>query len=483
MEIKGFYLVAPSIASTGEEIVLKGKVLTEPYTVGWKCYAGKPPGFEGIYNLSPRGIAYMDNVIKDWQGTVSIDGGAGYEGSAEHSISKPSSHYKGDNRVFFKIPGIRFSAPGVKFIKVRDKKTGIESVSNAILVTEKPMPLKLYWADLHSQTFFSDGLRCPEELYTFAKEEAFLDMFAVSDHSEGISDRQWEYFQAVTNDFNKDGEFVTLIGQEWTNPELGHRNIYYPGNGGPILRADSPSELEKLYETAKKHKALVIPHHSANVTMGVDWSKGHNAEVEKLVETYSIWGNSELSAAKGNTRPIRVGGGEKEGQHVIDALARGYRFGFVGGGDIHDGRPGDELHSLQKKPVQYIHLYRQGLTGIWASGLTREKVFGALRDRTVYAASNVRVILNFSVSGKPMGSIIKCREQKVLHVKIFAASEVPVALIEIIKNGEVLKKTEVNKQVTDVSFEDRDVQPGYCYARVTRQDGEMAWSSPVWIST
>jgi len=117
MEIKGFYLVVPSVVSAGEEFVLKGKVLTEPYTVGWKCFKGKPPGLEGVYNLSPRGIAYMDNVMKEWGGTISIEGGAGYEGPSEYSISEPSSSCKGDRRAFFRISGISFSTPGVKFIK------------------------------------------------------------------------------------------------------------------------------------------------------------------------------------------------------------------------------------------------------------------------------------------------------------------------------------------------------------------------------
>jgi len=480
MEIKGFCLAAPSVVSAGEEIVLKGKVLTEPCTVDWSCYA-RPPGLVGIYNRSPRGIAYMDNVMKDWEGIISVDGGTGYDGPTRQSIQKAASAGSRSSRAFFRIPGIKFSTPGVKFIKLRDEKTGVEGISNAILVTEKPMPLKLYWADPHSQTFFSDGLRCPEDLYVFARDEAFLDIFAVTDHSEWITDRQWEYFRAVTNDFNRDGEFVTLVGQEWTNREFGHRNIYYPGDKGPVLRADGPSELKELYRIARSFGALVIPHHSANVEMGVDWSKGYDAELEKLVEIYSIWGNSELPAQKGNTRPIRNHGGEKKGQHVIDALARGYRFGFVGGGDIHDGRPGDELHSKQKDIPLYAGLYRQGITGIWASGLTRKDIFKALKKRMVYASSNVRIILDFLVSGRPMGSTIRKPGAKSLQIKVFAASEVPVSLVEIIKNGEVFSKTAVGGQVADTSVKDRDIGPGYYYARVTRTDGEMAWSSPVWI--
>ena len=52
---------------------------------------------------------------------------------------------------------------------------------------------------------------------------------------EAVTERQWEYFQAVTNDYNEPGRFVTLIGQEWTNHKPGHRNIYFRGAGGSGL--------------------------------------------------------------------------------------------------------------------------------------------------------------------------------------------------------------------------------------------------------
>lgn len=44
------------------------------------------------------------------------------------------------------------------------------------MVEENPHH-RIFGGDIHSQTFFSDGLRCPEELYTFARDEAFVDFF------------------------------------------------------------------------------------------------------------------------------------------------------------------------------------------------------------------------------------------------------------------------------------------------------------------
>ncbi|MFQ6115099.1 MAG: DUF3604 domain-containing protein, partial [bacterium] len=399
--LTGFLVVAPSCLGVNEPFRVKVKALTTPYRVGWGCYS-RIPRLVGPFNLSPRGIAYMDNVPPSWRGQVLIEA-EDYKGPSELSLGGERGAFPGDSRPICQSEELHFTSPGVKFITVREPKSGIAGKSNAIVVTEKPPAMRLFWGDLHSQTIFSDGLRCPEELYGFARDEAFLDIFAISDHSECLTDEQWNYFVAVANSFNQPHRFATFVGFEWTHHAFGHRNIYYPGDFGPILRCTDPrdGQLDRIYQVAHENGALVIPHHSANVTMGVDWSLGHNPECERLCEIYSIWGNSERGVDCGNPRPIRTLGGEKRGQHVVDALKRGYRFGFIAGGDIHDGRPGDELHSLQEQPEQYRLLWRQGIMGVWTTALTRQAVFEALWNRRVFASTNVRIYLDFSVCGAP----------------------------------------------------------------------------------
>ena len=320
-------------------------------------------------------------------------------------------------------------------------------------------------------------------MYYFARDEAFLDIFALSDHSERLTERQWEYFVNVTNDFNAPGRFVTLVGLEWTNDTLGHRNVYYPGDFGPCLRANDPSQndLQSLYACARKHGALVIPHHSANARMGVEWVLGHDPEIERLVEIYSVWGNSERHANMGNTRPIRMIQGEREGRHVLDALKMGRRFGFIGGGDIHDGRPGDEMHTSQSAPKPYQQLYRQGIMGVWARELTLESIFEALWNRRVFATTNNRMFLRFTVAGRPMGSEVA--GNGAMPVTVDVASQVPISRIDFVLNGEDAETIHPQQREflweTDRQFPE---EPAWCYARITREDGEMAWSSPVWIS-
>lgn len=479
-DLTGYHVVAPSTLQVGETFSIGLKALTKPFYTNAVCY-GPMPSVNSRYNVSPRGITYMDNVPPQWEGTVTLDGGAAYVGPRSYSFAGGRGPYQDDRRPIRRVPGLSFTKPGTHFLTVTDPATGCTGTSNAVRVTTDAPRERLWWGDLHSQTFFSDGLRCPEELYAFAREEAFLDIFALSDHSESLTDRQWDYFVAVTNDYNSPWRFVTLVGLEWTSREWGHRNVYYPGESGPCLRAGDPvyGRLPELYEIARRHGALVIPHHSANASMGVDWSLGHDPEVERLVEIYSVWGNSERPAEAGNPRAIRTHGGEEAGQHVIDALRMGRRYGFTGGGDIHDGRPGDDLHARQDRPEQYRGLYRQGIMGVWARELTRESVFDALWNRRVYATTNVRVFLKFSIASRPMGSAVRAAGP--LPVVVDAASEVPIARMDLVRDG--TDTAHVEPDATEFVWETEvPAAPAACYyVRVTRQDGEMAWSSPIWV--
>jgi len=478
----GLWVLAPSTVAVGEEFALSIKVLTCPYPVPPACYQTYPR-LGSPFNLSPRGIAYLDNAAPRWEGALEIAGGSALRGPSAVPCAALEGTFPGDHRALGRIRGFHFTQPGTHFISVRDAATGLEASSNPIRVTAQPPELRLFWGDLHSQTFFSDGLRVPEELFHFARHEGFLDIFALADHSEFVSDRQWEYFIGVTNDAYCPGEFVTLVGQEWTNSGVGHRNLYYPGDSGPIVRSSEATkeDLERLYEVAREHRGLLIPHHSANVVMGVKWDLGHEPEHERLVEIYSIWGNSERPASEGNPRPIRVLKGEQEGRHVSDALARGYRFGFVGGGDIHDGRPGDELHVHQERPQDYHGLQRrQGIMGVFAPELTRQAIFDALWQRRCYATTNVRPYLTFAVCGTFMGGTAHAQGPRPIRVE--AASEVPIARVEIVKNGrEAFVRTDVGR-LLEWKLEDAPgTSADHYYVRLTREDGEMAWSSPVWI--
>lgn len=465
--------VIPSTLAVGEEftvkVKLRGEIRKVPCAGAWRTLK---PALRSPFNLNvERGIHYLDDTLDAWRGELRATGDA-LDGPGRIPFAPGEGGvFPGDTRAIRSAGGFRWTRPGFHFLRLVDSASGLEFWSNPCRVTERPPAERLYWGDPHWQTFFSDGIRCPEELYAFARDEAFLDFGAISDHVEAVTDRQWEYMIGVTNDFNAPGRFATLVGLEWTSMKCGHRNVYYRGASGPVLRsteADADT-LDKLWKRLDGIEALAVPHHSANVMMGVDWSLGWNPAREPAVEVYSVWGSSECPAGPGNPRPIRTCKGEMPGRHVVDALKRGYRFGFVGGGDIHDGRPGDDLHS-RNFATGYGDLWPQGLTAAWLPALTRENLYDAVKTRSTYAASRSRMWLQAELEA---GSGLRVR----------TAGEHGIARAEVIRNG-VLAATlrpETDPRIIDTLTPAPSLASGeFLYVRVTTARGEMAWSSPVW---
>lgn len=482
----GMLIVIPSRLAVGEEfavsVKLRGPVHKIPCAVGWNL---SKPRLRGPFNLNvERQIQFSDDCLPQWAGKLRVDDGNGaLQGPGEIVFDgKNQGAFPGDTRPILRCPGFCWTKSGFHFLRLTDPASGLQAWSNPVYVTPEPPAEQIYWGDPHWQTFFSDGIRCPEELYAFARDEAFLDFGAISDHTELITDRQWDYFQAVTNDYNEPGRFVTLIGQEWTNHSRakgipGHRNIYYRGERGPILRCNDADcdTLEKLWrrlDDLPQLDPVAIPHHSANVTMGVNWDQGWNAKYEKAVEIYSVWGSSEKPASAGNSRPIQSLGGERPGGHVVDALRRGFRMGFVGGGDIHDGRPGDDLHTESYPPSDF-RAWPQGFTAAFCPQLTRESVFDAIKLARTYATTKRRIY--FDVQRLPDG--------RQPGLRIQAAAEDGLQSVSLVINGEDARtlSPSVDPRILDITTPLPALGSNdFVYLRATTQEGHLAWSSPIY---
>jgi hypothetical protein len=158
-----------------------------------------------------------------------------------------------------------------------------------------------------------------------------------------------------------------------------------------------------------------------------------------------------------------------EGNNVRDALARGYRLGFVGSGDSHDGHPG------------LVHLADErsgGLAGILATERTREAVLEALRARRSYATNGPRIVLDVTLDGKPMGASLPAGAVRSLAIR--AAAPAPIEAVELITAKGVIARHEGDSQrVIGTALELPALPAGaWLYVRVLQSDGGAAWSSP-----
>src|SRR5690606_34699664 len=161
--------------------------------------------------------------------------------------------------------------------------------------------------------------------------------------------------------------------------------------------------------------------------------------------------------------------GEHRHQLVDVMLARGHRFGFTAASDSH-GLLYHHGECRKRDP------FRTGLTAVQASELSREAVFEAIRTRRCYATSGAKILLDVRVGGAPMGSELSARDSATVEVHAVGAS--PIERVDIVGPGGVLHASPADGDEVTLSTR---VSAAYVYARVVQHDGEMAWSSPVFI--
>ncbi len=334
-----------------------------------------------------------------------------------------------------------------------------------------------YFGDIHGHTWMSDGVGDVDEYYIARRDFYKLDFASLTDHDtfvgNGLLPSEWEQIKELTSHFNEPGSFVTLYGQEWTTARypqaFGHKNIYHINPALPLFdHTDEGTETtQQLFEKVKNAGAIAIPHHIG--WTGVDWEH-HDPVVQPLVEIVSVHGAFEYM---GN-QPIYHRGGKK-GCFVQDGLARGLRFGIIGSTDSH-GLIWHHRVCYKRDPN------RAGWTGVLAKDLSRESIWEALKARRCYATSGIWVRMVFAINDHPMGEEFETSEKPSIKVDINSESE--LKWIEIVRNNKTLYTYGGEGCHSWFTYKDEDHPGGvsWYYLRVICEDGNMAWSSPIWVT-
>lgn len=389
---------------------------------------------------------------------------------------------------------ITLRTEGQHTVTVREEESGNEFQSNVILASSHEPKYKLYFGDIHIHTQWSpDGRGKPDDSYLYARDAMNLDFACLTEHDP--TDYIWEKLKAKARELYQPGRFATLSAYEWTGHNLGegHKNVYYRDWEGPILRSNlvparaGTTSARDLWNKLRKsgmsgQTAITIPHHPAARKFPVPWNH-YDAEFQRCVEIYSLWGNSESP-----TGPRQIqSGGPAPGHFAQDGLAAGQRLGFVAASDSHSGRPGYPAHSSEYYDSDYTHwspdIYTGGTTGVYAEELTREAVFDAIRNRRCYATTGKRIIVEFKADDHGMGQEYKSTNAPHLYVKVIGTA--PLASVTVVKNNQDYLRME-GKGRHEVTFEYGSTEPpretDWYYVRVIQEDYEMAWASPIWVS-
>jgi hypothetical protein len=363
----------------------------------------------------------------------------------------------------------------------------VSAVSNPCVVSASEPESQVLWGELHSHTHYSwDGVGYDN--FNYARYAMGLDFYAMTDHSnepapegtKGLHSGLWDEYTAKTEKYNAPPEFVTIHAYECSfGTPYGHHNVFFRSEPGPLLNPQTVT-LPELWKALDAGNALTIPHHTGKFPKDVDYSY-HDPEMRRNFEIYSGHGLSEVHdpshpLAFENSQFTSDSSSLDWPSHAQDVWARGLQLSTVAASDDHRAQPGKPFY---------------GLTAVRTTENSRDAVFQALYDRRTYGTTGAKIILDFTLNGEPMGSILDAADTA--ELKLEAVGTDIIAVVELLRHqpGEdgfiVIQAWTPNAPEFSESFTDEACTAGSVYYMRLRQANDiggrivMAWSSPIWI--
>ncbi len=365
-----------------------------------------------------------------------------------------------------------------------DAGEGLVGDANPIEVLAEAPALFTYWGDLHAHHGYtiedSDGV--PLDLnHVYARDVAGLDVVAESLKAEGVEIDDlalWESLQQGCSVGTVEGSFLVLLAFEWMGDlaadELGttsdgHHNVYFDRCDGPYGTHDLEQidSLEGLWAwlELQPQPAVSVPH--ATRFTGSDFSAGHQPR-QAAVEVYSEWGDGSSWE-------------DDDAGSSQDWLSSGLRGGWIASSDNHDGWMGNPVASRNVSG---------GLAALLAPELSRAAIFEALSQGRSYATTGHRPLLEFAVADSGV-ELLPGQEYlpaaPSAHWRYHGTAELErVALYAIAPAAGAQRELLWEDDPDGLDAEGQlalAVADLALWLEVEQQDGEKAWSSPVWLST
>ena len=461
--------------------------------------AAKPPGRAGDDSFELV-ISVRDQFgnLAEYEGDLAIEctdpdaelPGSVYLGSATGycDLCRPERP-AGMNRV----EGCRIAAESAR-ITVYSARDEIIGTSN-VVAPGFGAPDRVYFGDLHVMSGRLGRMMLGDTQYAYrwARDVQGLD-FSVVTNRGGEDD--WEDDLRLDDEFNEAGRFATIPALErgWRR---GHKNMYF--RASEAVPPMPGGDVEEMFEwlASLDVPAMAIAHHpnchsetSRYYAWGPqDWTTV-NPRFERLAEITQCRGSFEVDEVGG---AVSLGG---LGASIQDMLAMGHRLGFVGGTDNHRAQPGSPRSNLGGLVADEI--IGGGITGVFAPELTREAIFDALWDRRCYATTSRRILLDVRLGEYMMGADLSdadaapFADERVIRIEAIGHRD--LARVEVVRNNVTVESVEIDGDRASLTYTDptpladvpaiSEVAPAVVcyYVRVRQADGNLAWSSPIWLA-
>jgi hypothetical protein len=379
--------------------------------------------------------------------------------------------------------------------------------------THDGVTYKLYWGDYHRHTDVSNCITandgCVQEQFRYAIDMGKLDTLGTSDHTDIAkiyTPYEWWLNQKLVDVFYAPGFFTSMYAyereQKWP---LGHRNIVFAQRGGPIVyiqrknylaspwqalfpvKTDGEPELHptELWDVLTRYgKPVTAISHTGATSMGTDWDQIPPVDhrVENIVE---IFQGARVSYEGLNAPQPTVGMRKGEDYNHSSTVI---------------GKPvvGEPIRSFtEKNNGLYQHALELGhKLGVWADSdhisthtsyggvyvkdFTREGIIEGLNARRTIAATD-KIFVEFTCNGKLLGTEIAVSDKPVITFKVDGTAA--IKRVTLVRNEKNHQQWEPGSKTFEQTFTDETPMTGEnrYYLRVEQADGNMAWSSPIWV--
>lgn len=305
---------------------------------------------------------------------------------------------------------------------------------------------RAYMGDLHAHTSYSDGAGPPELAYARARQ-AGLHFLALTDHGYMLRENEWSALRSVANDATVPGGFLALAGFEWTHSSEGH--IVVLGTKD-LATKDGPetADVASLRSWLAAHEGSlgIVAHPGLGGTYPGQRPASEGSSTLLLQEVLNGSGT----------------GGRVFQEELLTAWRNGWHVFPTSGSDTHDWLWGSGSTTR---------------TGVWADDLTEQSLLGALAAGRVFASQDSDAIIGWSCGDSWMGSTTGTPYDDC--AAFYRDGQGEGALLELLNfDGRVLQTWAVAS-----GQESRFVpsEPDRFWLRVTQDDGDRAWTPPIWF--
>jgi hypothetical protein len=325
--------------------------------------------------------------------------------------------------------------------------------------------------DFHRHTEISNdgsGDGSLEDFYRYMIDVAAMDTGIVTDHNMG-GDVEYSWWRTEKSYylFRIRGRYIPLFGYERSvNYPNGHRNVVFDHRGVrtlPVGAAENRGAVNSgslVYPYLRQNRGICMEH-SLATGQGTDY-RDNDPVLEPLVEIYQGYHTSYeykgAPRAETDDRYLMIHGGYEPAGFWWNALAKGLKLGVQASSDHISTHCSYSL--------------------IYSPDDNRTNIVENMRVRHAYAATD-NIVLDVRAEGHLMGEEFTFSGQPRIRVTVKGTER--IGQVDVVRNNEFVYTQK--PLAKDAEFEYQDKAPGsaYYYVRVMQIDGNLAWSSPIWI--